>query len=145
VRSSIVVPNILAIFNIPAKGFSTNSESSSLGGEEFGIAESSRRLFPCFGLEDLTGIRERTRFRKSQQDKMSKWSFGESYEVKNRRDIPFPRSYEQCLRRSIFHIPSHSILFCKSRYLVEVRENKRATLYRDARIARRIWKRQYSD
>jgi hypothetical protein len=30
-------------FNIPAKGFSTHSESSSLGGEEFGIAESSRR------------------------------------------------------------------------------------------------------
>ena len=30
-------------FNIPAKGFSTHSESSSLGGEEFGIVESSRR------------------------------------------------------------------------------------------------------
>jgi putative transposase len=29
------------------------------------------------GLEDLTGVRERTRFRKSQRDKMSKWSFGE--------------------------------------------------------------------
>jgi len=29
------------------------------------------------GLEDLTGIRERTRFRKSQRDKMSKWSFAE--------------------------------------------------------------------
>jgi hypothetical protein len=29
-------------FNIPAKGFSTHSESSSFGGEEFGITESSR-------------------------------------------------------------------------------------------------------
>jgi putative transposase len=29
------------------------------------------------GLEDLTGIRERTRFRKAQRDKMSKWSFAE--------------------------------------------------------------------
>jgi len=29
------------------------------------------------GLEDLTGIRERTRFRKTQRDKMSKWSFAE--------------------------------------------------------------------
>jgi len=29
------------------------------------------------GLEDLTDIRERTRFRKSQRDKMSKWSFAE--------------------------------------------------------------------
>src|SRR5262245_40744190 len=29
------------------------------------------------GLEDLTGIRGRTRFRKTQRDKMSKWSFGE--------------------------------------------------------------------
>src|SRR5262245_22846695 len=35
-------------FNIPAKGFSTHSESSSLGGEEFGIAESSMRLFSCY-------------------------------------------------------------------------------------------------
>jgi hypothetical protein len=34
-------------FNIPAKGFSTHSESSSLGGEEFGIVESSRRLSSC--------------------------------------------------------------------------------------------------
>jgi hypothetical protein len=31
------------LFNISAKGFSTHSESSSLGGEEFGIVESSRR------------------------------------------------------------------------------------------------------
>jgi putative transposase len=29
------------------------------------------------GLEDLTEIRERTRFRKTQRDKMSKWSFAE--------------------------------------------------------------------
>jgi putative transposase len=29
------------------------------------------------GLEDLAGIRQRTRFRKSQRDKMSKWSFAE--------------------------------------------------------------------
>jgi IS605 OrfB family transposase len=29
------------------------------------------------GLEDLTWIRERTRFRKTQRDKMSKWSFAE--------------------------------------------------------------------
>lgn len=29
------------------------------------------------GLEDLTDIRERTRFRKTQRDKMSKWSFAE--------------------------------------------------------------------
>jgi putative transposase len=29
------------------------------------------------GLEDLTGIRERTRFRRQQRDRMSKWSFGE--------------------------------------------------------------------
>jgi IS605 OrfB family transposase len=29
------------------------------------------------GLEDLTGIRERTRFRKTQRDMMSKWSFAE--------------------------------------------------------------------
>jgi putative transposase len=29
------------------------------------------------GLEDLTEIRERTRFRKAQRDKMSKWSFAE--------------------------------------------------------------------
>ncbi len=29
------------------------------------------------GLEDLTGIREGTRFRKTQRDKMSKWSFAE--------------------------------------------------------------------
>src|SRR5262245_59910584 len=29
------------------------------------------------GLEDLTGIRQRTRFRKSQRDNMSKWSFAE--------------------------------------------------------------------
>ncbi len=29
--------------NIPAKGFSTHSGSSSLGGESFGIVESSRR------------------------------------------------------------------------------------------------------
>jgi len=29
------------------------------------------------GLEDLTDIRERTRFRKAQRDKMSKWSFAE--------------------------------------------------------------------
>jgi hypothetical protein len=28
-------------FNILVKGFSTHSESSSLGGEEFGIGESS--------------------------------------------------------------------------------------------------------
>jgi hypothetical protein len=35
-------------FNIPAKGFSTHSESSSLGGEEFGIAESSMRFFFCY-------------------------------------------------------------------------------------------------
>jgi hypothetical protein len=31
------------LFNIPAKFLSTHSESSSLGGEEFGIVESSRR------------------------------------------------------------------------------------------------------
>jgi IS605 OrfB family transposase len=29
------------------------------------------------GLENLTGIRDRTRFRHEQRDKMSKWSFGE--------------------------------------------------------------------
>jgi len=35
--------------------------------------------------------------------------------------------------------------FANRRYFVEVRENKRAALYRDGRIARRIWRRQYSD
>ena len=30
------MPEIARLFNIPAKGFSTHSESSSLGGEEFG-------------------------------------------------------------------------------------------------------------
>ena len=39
---SLKTPSLLA-FNIPAKGFSTHSESSSLGGEEFGIVESLRR------------------------------------------------------------------------------------------------------
>jgi len=33
-------PEIPAVVNVPAKGFSTNNESSSLGGEEFGAAES---------------------------------------------------------------------------------------------------------
>ena len=37
------LPDGRFLFNISAKGFSTHSESSSLGGEEFGIVESSRR------------------------------------------------------------------------------------------------------
>jgi len=45
--AAVTKPNFIGtirdFFNIPAKGFSTHSESSSLGGEEFGIAESSRR------------------------------------------------------------------------------------------------------
>src|SRR5262245_41668059 len=41
------------------------------------IVEKATNTGRGIGLEDLTDIRERTRFRKSQRDKMSKWSFAE--------------------------------------------------------------------
>jgi len=44
---------------------------------EKGIHLYSIRVKRGIGLENLTGIRERTRFRKSQRDRMSKWSFAE--------------------------------------------------------------------
>jgi hypothetical protein len=37
-RLCLAKTRFTCIFNIPAKGFSTHSESSSLGGEEFGSA-----------------------------------------------------------------------------------------------------------
>jgi hypothetical protein len=45
VMSNVVrsIPYAILIQHLPAKGFSTYSDSGSLGGEEFGIAESARR------------------------------------------------------------------------------------------------------
>jgi putative transposase len=41
------------------------------------IVEKATDTTRGIALEDLSGIRERTRFRKAQRDKMSKWSFAE--------------------------------------------------------------------